>query len=148
MQPVSTARNVNEVVAIHGWNITEYVMKGRFHINVKHVAVSFYLDVCDFDAASGSCNWSSKFTELSTLVMETIQRALQGFSVPPQAIFQFGGGSPRLLEPELAVSEAINCCIRLQKCVLIFSTNTVTVCPNMGIDYTVVFTIVVGKVYY
>lgn len=110
MQPVSAGTNVNEIFAIstHGWIITENIMKWLGHLDVQCVAVSLYLDVCDFVAARANCNWSYKFVELVDLVVRAIQHTLQCCNVPFPATNMFGGGNPKLLVQELAVSEVIN----------------------------------------
>lgn len=107
MQPVPAEENVNEMLATHGWHITEYIMKWFSHVDVMCVAVSLYLDVCDFVAARGGNNWSSKFAILVDLVVVSIRHSLQHCNVPFRETIKFASGRASLLGHELGVSETI-----------------------------------------
>lgn len=109
---------MNEILTRHGWNVAEYIMKGKdrvYPLDVKHMAVSFYLHTCDLVRTTGFGTWSSNFSKLLGLVVKCIEKSLQHSSVSQREAFKFGGGNSTHFGQEYEVSK--QCFVILVKAV-------------------------------
>lgn len=91
-------------LAQHGWIITECIMKSYHEIQVKLIAVHFYLNVCGFVTAQGVDSCMSALPILAEYVEKVIQRVFQSFGNSLRQSEKFGCDISGLIDKELNVS--------------------------------------------
>lgn len=102
--PSATHSDVGGALTQLGWNITECVMEGYHYMEVKKIAVHFYLNVCAFVKVEVAESCMSVLPLLAELLEKATQKSFQHSGKSLGESEKFGCGIQDLVEREFKVS--------------------------------------------